>query len=84
MSGRLNQRGILKGVQCVCGQWWPDYVRTENANQFRTECCGSLYQYVASQRGEFTTLSLLENAKEKAAQKANNNTAATHGPTNES
>lgn len=62
MTGKLNQRGILKGVQCVCGQWWPDYVRTENANQFRTECCGSLYQYVASQRGEFTTLALLQDA----------------------
>lgn len=62
MTWKLNQRGILKGVQCVCGQWWPDFVRTENALQFRTECCGSLYQYVMSPQGQFTTLSLIENA----------------------
>lgn len=59
----LNQRGILKGVQCICGQWWPDFVRTESAMQFRTECCGSLYGYTASATGEFCTLSLIEDGR---------------------
>lgn len=60
---RLDNRGVLRGVQCVCGQWWPDFVRTHHALQFRTECCGSLYQYQsASAQGGLSTLSLLEDA----------------------
>jgi hypothetical protein len=57
----LGNRGVLRGVQCVCGQWWPDFVRTDHALQFRTECCGSLYQY-QSGPGSLTTLSLVEDA----------------------
>lgn len=57
-SSELNHRGILRGVQCVCGQWWPDFVRTESAMQFRTECCGALYQYTTG-LGAQTTLSLI-------------------------
>lgn len=55
----LGHRGILRGVKCVCGQWWPDFVRTDHAEQFRTECCGSLYQLMSGQ-GELQTLSLVE------------------------
>jgi hypothetical protein len=55
----LNQRGILKGVQCICGQWWPDFIRTDHAMQMRTECCGSLYQLMTGM-GTHRTLSLIE------------------------
>jgi len=45
MSADLNQRAILSGVQCVCGQWWPDYVmRGQTAIM---ECCGSSYQHAS-------------------------------------
>ena len=59
MSADLSQRGILRGVQCVCGQWWPDFVRTGHALQLRTECCGALYQ-LQTGAGTFQTLNLLE------------------------
>lgn len=68
MKESLNQRGILKGVQCVCGQWWPDVVRAEFANQFYTECCGALYLYTTGPKGEFTTLSLLRDARKSPEQ----------------
>ena len=49
MSTELNQRAILRGVQCVCGQWWPDYVmRAETAIM---ECCGSTYQHASMSEG---------------------------------
>lgn len=57
--GDLDQRRILKGVQCICGQWWPDCVTTEHAEQFRTECCGSLYQLMTG-KGDLQTLSLIQ------------------------
>lgn len=63
-SRELNHRGIMKGVQCVCGQWWPDFVRTEFANQFRTECCGAVYQFQGSEGSEFCALSLVSSSKE--------------------
>lgn len=56
----LNNRGILKGVQCVCGQWWPDYVQHGVSNEFITECCGSLYLYQPSDsKTGYSTLSLI-------------------------
>lgn len=57
----LGNRGILRGVQCACGQWWPDFVPTEVESQVRTECCGALYQ-VQTGGGGLVTLSLLERA----------------------
>lgn len=45
MSDDLNQRRIMRGVQCVCGQWWPDYVlRGQTAIM---ECCGNTYQHAS-------------------------------------
>lgn len=66
-SRDLNHRGILTGVQCVCGQWWPDFVRTELANQFRTECCGSVYHLQTSDASDFCTLSLVSGPGKEAA-----------------
>jgi hypothetical protein len=64
----IGHRGILRGVKCVCGQWWPDFVRTpEHAEQFRTECCGSLYQLISGQ-GTLQTLSLVEDQSKRSAQ----------------
>jgi hypothetical protein len=54
----LANRGILRGVECTCGQHWPDFVRTESARQVRTECCGALYQ-IQTGEGSLVTLSLL-------------------------
>lgn len=54
----LGNRGVLRGAQCVCGQHWPDFQRTDHAEQFRTECCGSLYQLVTTEG--LQTLSLIE------------------------
>ncbi len=56
---RLDNRGVLRGVQCVCGQWWPDFVGTESARQFRTECCGALYQ-LETGTPPFQSLNLIE------------------------
>jgi hypothetical protein len=57
MSTELNQRAILRGVQCVCGQWWPDYVmRGETAIM---ECCGSTYQH-ASMSDRVSMLCLIQ------------------------
>lgn len=42
MSEALNQRAVMKGVQCVCGQWWPDYVM--RGGLAHMECCGSVYE----------------------------------------
>lgn len=61
---RLDNRGILRGVQCVCGQWWPDFVHTDHALQRRTECCGSLYQIMQGS-GELRTLSLIEDGTQR-------------------
>lgn len=62
----LGNRGILRGVQCVCGQWWPDFQRHGVSNEFITECCGSIYLYSATVSGHssFTTLSLLKDNTE--------------------
>lgn len=54
-----NRRGILRGYVCLCGQHWPDFVRTGHALQLRTECCGALYQLQRGE-GQLETLSLLE------------------------
>lgn len=57
----LSNRGILRGHQCVCGQHWPDFVRTGHALQLRTECCGAVYLVqTAKGGGSLTTLSLLQ------------------------
>lgn len=42
MSEALNLRAVMKGVQCVCGQWWPDYVM--RGGLAHMECCGSVYE----------------------------------------
>jgi hypothetical protein len=54
----LNQRGMLRGVQCVCGQWWPDF--TVHGRERITECCGSVYIFQTGETG-FATLSLVTN-----------------------
>lgn len=54
-----TQRGILTGHQCLCGQFPPDFVTTDHAEQFRTECCGTLYQRMSG-FGELQTLSVIE------------------------
>lgn len=61
LTDAMNLRGILRGVQCVCGQWWPDFKQRGASNEFQTECCGSLYLYSASvgNPGGLSTLSLL-------------------------
>lgn len=59
----LDNRRILRGVQCVCGQWWPDYVLRDGIAHM--ECCGSRYQ-LQSGEGTLTTLSLLEDARHPA------------------
>lgn len=56
------QRGILTGHQCICGQFQPDFVMHGVSNEFRTECCGSVYFYQlsTSKPTGFSTLSLVE------------------------
>lgn len=54
MSAELNQRSILRGVQCVCGQWWPDYVLRAGAAVM--ECCGSTYQFTPMSEGAMLCL----------------------------
>lgn len=52
------QRGLLTGLLCQCGQYQPDFVTTAHAEQFRTECCGALYQRMSG-GGALQTLSLV-------------------------
>ena len=60
--GSNRARGVLQGFVCICGQHWPDFIRTEHPEQFRTECCGSVYQLVSSSSaGTLQTLSLIHN-----------------------
>ena len=54
MSADLNQRHIMRGVQCVCGQWWPDYVLRAGAALM--ECCGSTYQFTPMSEGAMLCL----------------------------
>jgi hypothetical protein len=62
----LNQRSILRGVQCVCGQWWPDYVMQGSIAIM--ECCGSRYQH-ASMSNQGSMLCLIEDNTPEARMK---------------
>lgn len=57
-----------RGVQCICGQHWPDFGRTELATQFRTECCGSVYQYSTGMGAHMTLSLVMNNTKTKEAE----------------
>jgi hypothetical protein len=57
-----TRRGVLTGCQCICGQFQPDFVQHGASNEFRTECCGSVYlhQKLACDPNGLTVLSLIE------------------------
>jgi hypothetical protein len=54
MNGELALRAVLRGVQCVCEQWWPDYVM--RGGLAHMECCGAVYEVRPSSAGVVLSL----------------------------